>query len=410
MNTRVRGSGFTIVELLVVIVIIAVLAAIVIVTFNGLARSATEASLKADLRAAATKLANDNVLAGAYPATLASANEGKGITSSGGTVFEYTYTALGNTYCLTARSSNPAVDPLYISSSNSAPQSGACAGHAISTNLVVNGDGSSGNNNNFSSFTYDSSDSAPGSTGSFAANTGAYQMICNNQKIEIDPAKRYKLSGWGRQRTTSVTAGWYLGLCPLDASGNGITPETYMYRPGTTTTLAQPLTTGDTVVYLTSIAASWYDTAGTSTYFRSFIFWGYTDAQGTLWPPETYSRNTWYGDIYSGGVGAVNRTNNTITLNKPWPGKSYPAGHPVSNGGAGSTYMYAAASSATLADSWRQWTSPTITGTVASGLNSATTAFPPATKSVKILTGINSQSPPATSRPGVGGIQFYEIK
>lgn len=406
------ARGFTIVELLIVIVVIAVLAALVIVSYNGISRRAAESSLKSSLRSAATKLASDNVIAGAYPATLAEADEGRGLSAQSGTVFEYTYTAAINSYCLTARSTNSSVAPQHIGSSGGMmPQTGACAGHGVTDNLVVNGEGDMGSNTNFSSFTYDSSDSAPVGSGSFAANTGGYSFLATDQDIAVEPTKRYILRGWGRQRTAGVTtARWYLGLSPRDISGYQIQPQNYMYRPGTTTTLAQPLNPGDTVVYLTNISTSWYDTAGTATHFRSFVIWGYTDAAGTLWPMETYTRNPWYSDIYNGGVGAIDRTNNTITLNKPWPGGSYPAGRAISNGGAGSSYMYAAASNELLTDSWQERISPTITGTTPGGLNSSTTSFPVATKSVRISIGINAGSPPITSRPGIGGIRFYEIQ
>ena len=50
------NPAFTIVELLVVIVVIAILAAISIVAYTGIQRSAAETALKSDLRNAATEL------------------------------------------------------------------------------------------------------------------------------------------------------------------------------------------------------------------------------------------------------------------------------------------------------------------------------------------------------------------
>ncbi|PPG44387.1 type II secretion system protein [Rathayibacter sp. AY2B5] len=57
-------SGFTIVELLIVIVVIAILAAITIVGYNGITKQAVEASMKSDLQTAATALGTDHALAG----------------------------------------------------------------------------------------------------------------------------------------------------------------------------------------------------------------------------------------------------------------------------------------------------------------------------------------------------------
>lgn len=65
-----RHSGFTIVELLIVIVIIAILAAITIVAFNGVQRRANESTVSSDLRSAATAIELAYVDAGTYPATL----------------------------------------------------------------------------------------------------------------------------------------------------------------------------------------------------------------------------------------------------------------------------------------------------------------------------------------------------
>jgi len=64
MNKR---SGFTIVELLVVIVVIGVLAAITIVSYSGISSKAIEASIQADLNNAAKKLKLYYTEYGKYP-------------------------------------------------------------------------------------------------------------------------------------------------------------------------------------------------------------------------------------------------------------------------------------------------------------------------------------------------------
>lgn len=68
-----RSAGFTIVELLIVIVVIGILAAITIVAYNGVQNRANDTAVQSDLNAFAKKLgmyAADN---GAYPVTLSSA-------------------------------------------------------------------------------------------------------------------------------------------------------------------------------------------------------------------------------------------------------------------------------------------------------------------------------------------------
>ena len=66
---RRTRAGFTIVELLIVVVVIAILAAITIVGYSGITRSATESALKHDLQTGAKALEIKNIRTGAYPAT-----------------------------------------------------------------------------------------------------------------------------------------------------------------------------------------------------------------------------------------------------------------------------------------------------------------------------------------------------
>ena len=57
--TNKLTPAFTIIELLIIIVIIAILVAITAVGFNGITKSAKEASAKSDLKQAATQLEVD---------------------------------------------------------------------------------------------------------------------------------------------------------------------------------------------------------------------------------------------------------------------------------------------------------------------------------------------------------------
>ncbi len=64
---RSKRSGFTIVELLIVIVVIGILAAISVVAYNGIQNRAHSTAVKSDLNNNAKKLEEYKILNGRYP-------------------------------------------------------------------------------------------------------------------------------------------------------------------------------------------------------------------------------------------------------------------------------------------------------------------------------------------------------
>ena len=104
MWAKHKQTGFTIVELLIVIVVIGILAAISIVAYNGIQNRAVVASLSSDLDNANKLLRLDQVSGSAFPSTLALANSGRGIPASSGTTYSYSVsnTTSPQTFCLTA--------------------------------------------------------------------------------------------------------------------------------------------------------------------------------------------------------------------------------------------------------------------------------------------------------------------
>lgn len=83
MGHHEKQKGFTIVELLIVIVVIAILAAVTIVAYNGIKSRAVKSSMQADLRNVQAMIEIEKVHEGAYPASLDSINEGRGFVPSG---------------------------------------------------------------------------------------------------------------------------------------------------------------------------------------------------------------------------------------------------------------------------------------------------------------------------------------
>jgi uncharacterized protein (TIGR02145 family)/prepilin-type N-terminal cleavage/methylation domain-containing protein len=103
MNVSIRNKsyGFTIVELLVVIVVIGILAAITIISYSGISRKAIAASLQSDLSGAANKLKMYQVEYGSYPQAMTSTDGNVTYCPSGSTPSDAKYCikpTLGNEF------------------------------------------------------------------------------------------------------------------------------------------------------------------------------------------------------------------------------------------------------------------------------------------------------------------------
>ena len=246
--------------------------------------------------------------------------------------------------------------------------------------LVTNGNGLLGNNTNFSRWEYDGA-VANSSSGSFTKTQEGtrYNVIAIDDFLPVNAAKEYTLSF--DVKSKNGIASLYSMLIFYDADKQAIQSGNHMFVSGTTTTLAQDLKSGDTVIYLTD-ASGWSTTAGYGFYM---LLWNYKNSYGYTYPAETYTRNRLELPRSSDNKlvsTCLDKTANTITLTTPYSGETIPEGTEVTQGREGATYKYIGASNNVIPTEWTSY-SGKVTGLDFSGGNKGG-MFPPGTAYAKV--------------------------
>jgi prepilin-type N-terminal cleavage/methylation domain-containing protein len=147
-----RRNGFTIVELLIVVVVIAILAAITIVSYNGISARSKASAAQSSVRQAATKI-EENALRNSdtYPQSLSDA----GLSSTDSNNYQYWVNNATNPkkFCISASRDTVAY---FLSNTQRSPQLGTCYEQSLITSTIEqweSGDYSSTSGNPISSGT-----------------------------------------------------------------------------------------------------------------------------------------------------------------------------------------------------------------------------------------------------------------
>jgi len=238
MQDNDKNTGFTIVELLIVIVVIAILAAITIVAFNGVQKRARDTSMVASLKQAAQQAATQYITDGAYPTTL----------KSNGPI-ALTITSSGSGFCITGVAdgyTTKSVNQSYQYSD--APCEGVSGGAAYCPNdsyVVINGyycDGSVG--------------------GAASSQSGATKLLASDAQVPTGAPAYYV----GRQTSRDVVGTNVFTAAPGDVfctSGWATTvSSTVNHRIGVQFILSTGNSWQGAVVSPTSATGSWQKASG----------------------------------------------------------------------------------------------------------------------------------------------------
>ncbi len=211
MQWAKQTRGFTIVELLIVIVVIAILAAITIVAYNGIQNRARSSALSSDVLQGAKALEQAKVVDGIYPSTLPA-----NINSS----LMY-YTPQNNaTFCLEGRNGSIVYSAV---NGDTTPKNEPCARNGLLGWWDLNDSASDtlGNNNN------GTVTAATATTGANGRSSGAYTFTANSSTLVALPRPReytnlttpgFSISAWIKTTSSAVQQ----SVFSTAGSGNGV--------------------------------------------------------------------------------------------------------------------------------------------------------------------------------------------
>lgn len=247
-----RLSGFTIVELMVVVFIIGILAVITVSAFNAVQRRANESASATAVESANKKLEVYKIANSLYPQFLSEAD----VENYANTTYQYSPLASYKDYCLTATTNNAS---MFGSKDNPTPAKGGCAGHAVDgiqpiTNFVLN----PSVENTLLNYGWSAGSSGATASTDFAySGTRSAKVVGPATAIDsflintvtVPSAGTYTISAYVRIASTNASFGtacsgkgndamWYNGLVTVNVCYNRSTLNTWQRLTNTVTLAA----------------------------------------------------------------------------------------------------------------------------------------------------------------------------
>lgn len=202
-----KQKGFTIVELLIVVVVIAILAAITIVAYNGIQNRAKDSAVKSAVSSASKKVGMYAVSnADTYPATKQDFLSYANLTDTPATTYAYYVSTSGKQYCLsvTNTQTSPQISYAYTQNSGTTLE-GKCVLNSVRTPYPNSGAGA-----------WTGYNSAGGTSPSYTPNA-------------LDGRDAYRWTAGTAGFATNTTIGLeYTGTSIPVVGGSEITPAIYV--------------------------------------------------------------------------------------------------------------------------------------------------------------------------------------
>jgi prepilin-type N-terminal cleavage/methylation domain-containing protein len=352
MHKRKFNPGFTIVELLVVIVVIAILAAISLIAYASVTNRAVIASLQSDLTNNATLLKNYNAFYGSFPTALDGSNcptvptsdSSYCLRASSGNNIAYS-TIFGKTFHLTATNNNAS----YSITDTTAPAiattpTGSSVGNACPTGFIpVPGSGTY-STNDFCVMRYEAKADNGSGTGDTSQTTG----------YNTWPADTYPISA--SRKLVSTAAGYPVVNIAQTAASTAASNYTKDCTGCHLISEAEWMTIAQNVM---SVNSNWDNGSGVNAVGTGYIYSGHNDGDPAtaLQASPADTSGYYYTGSLSGSQKRILNLNNGESIWDfsgnvwEWTSGQTTGGQP---GVVGETGF-----------GWKQWTAVTASGSLA---------------------------------------------